>query len=222
MSARDDILGRLSRRQAEHPLRDTAAADRRLAERPRGPAVARAALPHDRQVDLFVQMALFAAASLERVPSIDAVPAALTEWLARENLPAELAMAPDPALDAIPWDSRPLLRIRRGIGRDGDPVAVARAFGGIAETGTLMLLSGPQSPTTLNFLPECEVVILHRRDVVGDLETAWARLRAARNDLPRTVNLVTGPSRSADIGQELLMGAHGPRRLHIILVDDGD
>ena len=223
MSGRADILGRIARNQAAHPARDPAAVAARLAGHPRGPAVARAALDRNGQIDLFERMALAAMASVARVPSLEAVPGALTDWLARENLPAEIAMAPDPALDAIPWSSRPLLSIRRGIGLDGDPVAVTRGFAGIAETGTLMLLSGPETPTTLNFLPESEVVVLRRRDVVGDLETAWDRLRHARDGaMPRTVNFVTGPSRSADIGQELLMGAHGPRRLHIILVEDGD
>ena len=90
-----------------------------------------------------------------------------------------------------------------------------------------MMASGPASPTTLNFLPETEIVLIAAEDVVGGMEEAWARLRArhgsARNDmaaLPRTVNFITGPSRSADIGQKLQMGAHGPRRLHVIVVGE--
>ncbi len=84
-----------------------------------------------------------------------------------------------------------------------------------------MLTSGPERPTTLNFLPETHIVLLTADQVVGGMEEAWAKLREryGRGVMPRTVNLITGPSRSADIEQTLQMGAHGPRRLHIILVD---
>jgi L-lactate dehydrogenase complex protein LldG len=83
-----------------------------------------------------------------------------------------------------------------------------------------MLASGAERPTTLNFLPETHIVVLPADRVVGALEQAWARLRGERRrNMPRTVNFITGPSRSADIEQTLQMGAHGPRRLHIILID---
>ena len=85
-----------------------------------------------------------------------------------------------------------------------------------------MLASGPMGPSTLNFLPETEIVLLSAEGVVGGLEEAWRLLRSRlpQGQLPRTVNFITGPSRSADIGQKLQLGAHGPRRLHIILVGE--
>ena len=97
---------------------------------------------------------------------------------------------------------------------------VKPCFAGVAETGTLAMLSGPERPVTLNFLPEAHIALVGTRDLVGAYEDMWARVREA-GETPRAVNLITGPSRSADIGQELRMGAHGPRRLHIVLVDDG-
>ncbi len=83
-----------------------------------------------------------------------------------------------------------------------------------------MLTSGRDNPTTLTFLPETHVVVLDGNDIVGDYEAAWTKLRAryGKAAMPRTVNLITGPSRSADIEQTLLLGAHGPRRLQIVLV----
>jgi L-lactate dehydrogenase complex protein LldG len=90
-----------------------------------------------------------------------------------------------------------------------------------------MMVSGPEHPTTLNILPETHVIILGREQVLGSYEDGWARLRTARRQedggwsMPRTVNFITGPSRSADIEQKLQMGAHGPRRVHIIIVDSG-
>jgi L-lactate dehydrogenase complex protein LldG len=63
-------------------------------------------------------------------------------------------------------------------------------------------------------------VILKRSDIVGPYEDAWQKLReATQNNLPRTVNMITGPSRSADIEQKLQMGAHGPKELIILLIN---
>ena len=90
----------------------------------------------------------------------------------------------------------------------------------MAETGTLMLPSGSETPSTLNFLPDTHVVVLKSRDVVGPYEEAWDRLRAGGKTLPRTVNFVTGPSRTGDIEQTIYLGAHGPRHLHILLIDE--
>jgi L-lactate dehydrogenase complex protein LldG len=94
----------------------------------------------------------------------------------------------------------------------------------VAETGTLALVSGPDTPTTLNLLPDVHIVALAAGAVVGTYEDIWTRLRARFGDgmMPRTLNFITGPSRSADIEQKLQMGAHGPRRLHILLVEGDD
>ena len=63
-------------------------------------------------------------------------------------------------------------------------------------------------------------MVLFADDIAGDYETVWRRIRETYGEgkLPRTVNLVTGPSRSADIEQTLILGAHGPRALHILVV----
>jgi len=180
-----------------------------------------AALDDTARIDLFVAMAEEAQATVARVDSVAAVPAAVAAYLARENLPAEFVMAPDPELDAIPWATRPLLRIRRGRAAAADATAVTPVFAAIAETGTLLLISGPDTPTTLNFLPETHIVILRAEHVVAAYEDGWDRLRAVRAspaDLPRTVNFITGPSRTADIEQQIVQGMHGPRRLHIVIV----
>jgi len=97
---------------------------------------------------------------------------------------------------------------------------LSKAFGAVAETGTLVLTSGADNPTTLNFLPENHIVVLDARDIAGDFEAVLRRLRAKFGPgvLPRVVNFITGPSRSADIEQTLILGAHGPRRLHVIVI----
>jgi L-lactate dehydrogenase complex protein LldG len=147
------------------------------------------------------------------------VPAAVAAYLRAHNLPATARMGDDNLLAGMPWDATQIT-LSRGASDGDDPVGVSHAFAGVAETGTLVLTSGPDNPTTLNFLPETHIVVLAAKDVAGDYETVWDRLRAAagKGQMPRTVNMVTGPSRSGDIEQTILLGAHGPRRLHIVVV----
>ncbi len=213
MSGRDAILARI--RAATGGARGEA--EERLAARPRGPRPARAA---DDPLERFAAEARAAGSTVSEPVLPENVPAAIAEWLVNENLPARLAASPDPALDRYPWSSRPLLTLERRRAEPEDRVALTPCFAGVAETGTLAMLSGPERPVTLNFLPEAHIALVNARDLVGAYEDMWARMRAA-GGTPRAVNLITGPSRSADIGQELRMGAHGPRRLHIVLVDDG-
>ena len=122
-----------------------------------------AALDDARTVELFVAMAEEVQTTVARVASEAEVPAEVARYLAAENLPAELVMAPDPGLDAIPWQERPLLRIRRGRAEPGDAVSLTPCLAAIAETGTLMLVSGADTPTTLNFLPDTHIVVAARR-----------------------------------------------------------
>jgi L-lactate dehydrogenase complex protein LldG len=159
-----------------------------------------------------------------RLASDQEVPGEVARYLAAENLPAELRMAPDPALDVFPWADRPLLRIGRGRAEPGDAVSLTPCLAAVAETGTLMLVSGEMTPTTLNFLPDTHIVVLRADQVVASYEDGWDLLRARPGDgpmaLPRAVNFITGPSRTGDIEQRIELGAHGPRRLHVILIDD--
>jgi L-lactate dehydrogenase complex protein LldG len=195
-----------------------AALEQRLAQHAPNLIPKRAQLAQPQRVALFVEMAREASATVAVLPSLAAVPEAVADFLRRENLPPELTIAPDPALEGLPWSSRPLLAIRSGRADGSESVSLTHAFAGIAETGTLMLRSGPDAPTTLNFLPDTNIVLIEAGRIVGAYEEAWALLRQA-GPLPRTVNFITGPSRSADIEQTLQLGAHGPRRLHILLVD---
>lgn len=222
MTVRDDVLGAVRRRlgRGRLPVETEAELAARVAAHRRNLIPARAAaLGPAGRIDLFVAMAKAVQTTVARIVSDEAVPEEVARYLASENLPAELAMAPDPALAAIPWDSRPLLRIRKGRAEPGDQVSLTACLAGIAETGTLMLASGPAAPTTLNFLPDTHIVVLRAGQVVAGYEDGWDLLRA-RGAMPRTVNLITGPSRTGDIEQRIQLGAHGPRRLHIVLIDD--
>jgi len=136
----------------------------------------------------------------------------------RWNLSSDLVGAPDPALDDIAWSNR--FKVERRAALGSDQTSVTGAFAGVGETGSLVLLSGPRSPTTLNFLPEDHLIVLARSRIVGHLEDVWPLLRGEPGAVPRTVNLITGPSKTGDVEQVIQEGAHGPRRLHVILLED--
>jgi L-lactate dehydrogenase complex protein LldG len=219
--AKHQILGRIRRSLKRDALPATTAAElsQRLTRHARNLVPERVARDHAALVELFVAMATDANAVVTRLDREADVPGAVAQLLAHENLPAQLVAAP--ALAALPWAERPLLTVRFGRAEGPDPVSVTPAFAAIAETGTLMLVSGPDTPSTLNFLPDTHVVVLKAADVVGPYEDALDRLRATGGNgaVPRTINFVTGPSRTGDIEQTIQLGAHGPRRLHILLVD---
>lgn len=191
----------------------------RLEAAPRGVIPARGQLPEAERVSLFCHMAEKVSASTARVPDAVAVPLAVADYLRDNNLPAALRMGGDPRLTALPWASTQI-EIARGPSDGGDAVTVSHAAAAVAESGTLVLTSGPDNPTTLNFLPETHIVVVNAGDVFGDYETVWKMVRGqfGKGEMPRTVNMITGPSRSADIEQTILLGAHGPRRLHIVIV----
>ena len=190
----------------------------RLASHPRHLIPARSRLRHIEQVLLFMKNVEKEFGTVVRVADLNGVPDAVADYLAAQNLPGRVVMAPHPDLQAIPWSDRPMLEIRQGRAEGTDAVSVQHGFAGIAETGTLMLPSSPERPVTLNVLADTEVVVLRESAVVGAYEEAWDRLRTEIGSMPRNVMFVTGPSRSADIEQTLELGAHGPRRLHVVLI----
>ena len=210
-------LGTQSRAAGDH-----AELEDRLASPPRGELPARGAVDHDARLALFEEMALEVSATVARLPNMAAVPKAIADYLKEHNIPPKLKLAPDPLLDEPDWATEPLLETARGKADPQDEVSVTAAAAGVAETGTLVLMSGPGGPTTLNFLPDNNIVILKAGTVKGSYEDAWDLLRETQGagHLPRTVNFITGPSRTGDIEQTIQLGAHGPRRLHILLITD--
>lgn len=221
-SSRDTVLASVRRAlgvtSREAPRRQEVAD--RLKGHPAGVIPARGQLEPVARLDLFKDMVLAAAATLDHLPSTDAVPAAIAAYLRARNLPATLLRGADPRLAALPWTNEPQLDVWVGPSDGRQLVGLSHAFAGVAESGTLVLVSGQDNPTTLNFLPDHHLVLVDARDIAGDYEAVWQRIRArfGEGELPRTVNWITGPSRSADIEQTLLLGAHGPRSLHILLV----
>ena len=153
----------------------------------------------------------------ERVASLAEVPPAILRHLAAIDNPKELLVGQGELLDAVLWPDD--ISVEKRPATVEDSVAISEAYAAIAETGTLVLLSGEQRWTSHNFLPDDHIIILDSALIMRHQEDIWARLRTLPDGLPRVVNLITGPSKTADVEQTVQYGAHGPRRLHLIVVE---
>lgn len=196
MSAREDILRSIrSRKPAALPR----------------PVVYTRAMEED-VVERFIACANAANATVHVLDGLAEVPLRVSELLREHNLPATAHLPPDAKLNALTWGRVQISHATPG----PDDTAVSTAPFGVAETGTLVFPSGNGRPASWHFRPGFEIAVLRIGDIAPDLESVFARLRA--KEWPRTVNLVTGPSRTADIEQTLELGAHGPKALAILLI----
>lgn len=214
MSARDNILGRI-RASLQRTPGDGAAALVRAhidarALSPRPPAAGDL-------VTRYCDNALRLISTVARVAHRDEVPKAAAAYLSAYNLPLQAVCWP--ALAALDWAAQGVA-VEARAARESDKVGITGAFCAIAETGTLMTLSGAETPPSVSLLPETHIAVLHASDIVPAMEEAWQRLRAVPAYPPRAVNFISGPSRTSDIEQTLTLGAHGPYRVHVILVSD--
>jgi len=214
MAARERILGRIRRAQG---LGEPGAAQRELIEtylrrHPRGPVPA---LVED-LVERFRARAEALGSSCDRVSSMVEVPAAVARFLAAGDLPRRGCVWPEIA--GLDWKGAGLSLEERAA-QGSDPIGVTGVFCAIAETGTLMLISGPGTPASASLLPETHVAVVPVTRIVAHMEDGWDLLRAERGELPRAVNFISGPSRTADIEQTVILGAHGPYRVHVVLAD---
>lgn len=222
MSARDTVLGTIRRSlgaDGREPARQLAV-KARIGQHARGVVPKRGDGPPSARLKLFTEMMQAVYGTVVRLPSYADVPAAVADYLRGKNLPMEIRRGGDQRLRDIPWRNERTLDVAIGPSRGKDVTAVSHAFAAVAESGTLVLVSGTDNPTTLNFLPDHHLVIVDAKDIAGDYETVWDKLREVYGvgTMPRTVNFITGPSRSGDIEQVHLLGAHGPRSLHVLVV----
>ena len=209
--SREAVLARVRAALGRHGPDDEprAGAHAYLAARQQGP---RPMLP----VDLpqrFLRRAADMSSTTARIDGIDQAPAAVARFLDD----AQARAVCWPGLAALDWRGAGLdVDVRPATG--DDMIGITGCFCAIAETGTLVFASGTDSPPATFLLPETHVAIVRADQIVAGMEEAFARLRAGRGALPRAVNLVSGPSRTGDIEQTIVLGAHGPRRVHIVLV----
>jgi L-lactate dehydrogenase complex protein LldG len=216
-TARERILERIRVAQGRGRSRpseaEREAVQTYLRRRPRGPLQS---VERD-LVARFRQRAESMQSTTEALDAIGEVPTAVARYLSAHGLPSNGCVWPQ--LAALDWRGAGLaLEPRRAV--DADLVGVTGAFAAIAETGTLMVVSGPGTPASVSLLPETHVAIVPARRIVAHMEDAWDLARAELGELPRAVNFISGPSRTADIEQSLVIGAHGPYRVHLIVVHE--
>lgn len=170
-------------------------------------------VPGDLNIE-FIAKAKAADGMVHECASTDDIPGILQSLFAPNGETVPLHIAPGSFLRELPWGRAPNLTLQDAP-PGGEAVALSAADFAIAETGTLAFLSGAARPSSWHFLPGVECVLVRRALIVPTLENLFAKLAGAA--LPSTLNLVTGPSRTADIEQTIERGAHGPRALHIFL-----
>ena len=221
-TARDRIFGKI-RASLDVKADDSARAvliASRIASRARHLTPARALLAPAELRAQFTAYLTIGQATVIDVPTLDGLPMAIAAYLRDHNRPARIRMGADPRLAALPWNTAPGLERLTGRAQPDDEVSLSYAVAGAAETGTLVLTSGPDNPVTLNYLPETHMIVVDANTLVGPYESAFDIVRAKLGVgvMPRTLNLITGPSRTSDIGGKTVMGAHGPRFLAVLVV----
>ena len=206
MNAREKILARIASRKP-----DSDAFSHHLATHPRGP---QPSFPCD-LTRHFAERAKKLSSDLALADEPSHAPGLIADYLQQKTLPMKGVCWP--TLSHLPWREAGLdIEMRPAINED--MVGITGAFCAIAETGTLLLLGGESTPASTSLLPETHVAIVDTHRIVATMEDAWELLRRELGEPPRTVNFISGPSRTADIEQTVTLGAHGPYRVLVILV----
>jgi L-lactate dehydrogenase complex protein LldG len=215
MSARDGILRNIRAALGRGPLSESesGAMRARLSQHPRGPMPAMDWEP----VARFRERALALSSTVDEIGSLAELPVALARYLRENGLP--LAGSCWPQFAALDWAGQGLAMQPRAANGD-DKVGVTGVFCAVAETGTLMLLSGAQTDAKNSLLPDTHIAVVPASRILRSIEDGWALLRREHGELPRQVAFVSGPSRTADIELTLVLGIHGPYRVHIVLLRD--
>ncbi|MEY3668984.1 MAG: LutC/YkgG family protein [Burkholderiaceae bacterium] len=218
--SRDKILARIRALQGHAPglrQKELGAAQAYLAYHPEGP---QPRIEGD-LIDRFEAQSRKLSASVARLQRRDLVPAEVARYLKAEGIAPEAICWP--SLISLDWSAAGLAVEGRAPVRDTpkpDLVGITGCFAAIAETGTLAMVSGPDTPASMTLLPETHIALVPASRICPYMEDVFVRLRGERGSLPRALNFISGPSRTADIEQTLVLGAHGPYRVHVIILEN--
>lgn len=220
-ASRDAILGRVrsALRKTGAGTGNRADAEAYIAAHAHGP---RPAMPSD-LVTRFLSRATDMASTVERIGSRADIPAAVARYVDALELPQEILAQKShagvcwPEFADLDWSGAGLeIEARPTTG--GDRLGITGSFCAIAETGTLVFTTGATTPTATALLPDTHVAVIRADRVVAGMEEAFALVRTEHNGMPRAMNMISGPSRTGDIEQTIVLGAHGPFRVHILLL----
>ena len=214
-SARLSILARIraqSGKVGATTENELAAVRAHIAKRERGPLPS---IARDEPVAHFIAECDRLKTTTARVKSIAGVPAEIARYIAAENLAPRLVGWPrfaslDWVSTNIGFDHRPA--------NGNDLIGLTGCFCAIGETGTLLLLGAAESPKSTALLPETHICVVEASRIVPTMEDAFALMRTEIGEPPRATFFVSGPSRTADIEQTIVIGAHGPYRVHVVLI----
>lgn len=165
----------------------------------------------------FITKITNAEATVTRVRTYSELPAAILDYLLSNDIDKKLVVALTKELSQLEWQKDISTEYR--IANTTDSTSLCHAYAGIAETGSLVLCSSKETPVSLNFLPDNCICVLELKRIYRNIEDIWDLIRQELKETPRTINFITGPSRTADVEQTIQLGAHGPRRLHVIIIE---
>ena len=212
--ARQNILERI--RKANQRIPHAGKLDivkKRLQSHVRGPQP----LWQENLVIRFITKAEQAAASIEHINQEGDIVQAVESYMNEQSLENRFVRSSTPILNNINWPDA--LQVETRAANSQDMLVVVEAYAAIAETGSIVMCSSENTPVTLNFLPDHYICVIRKNSIVNAMEDVWDLLRQDYSQLPRAINIITGPSRTADVEQIIQMGAHGPRRVHLLLLE---
>jgi len=167
-------------------------------------------------IERFILLAQASGTSVTRVRNRSEISTAVLSFLNEHELDLNIVVSADPVLEGLAWPDELEVDCRAAI--DEDKTSVTGAVAAVAETGSVVVQSGPTAPNSLAFLPDNHLSVVLGDQLVPHLDDVLAMFGNA--DMPRALSFITGPSKTADVEQTLQHGAHGPKRKHIILVDN--
>lgn len=212
-SARDNIMRRI--RRANELYSEPDSGDiliQQLQQHTRGPQPQWS----EELIDRFIQKAEQSAASVARLKSEQEIVDVVLAYLEEHSLKNRLLCSGATLIETLNWPDQINGEVRPAT--TGDKVVLTEAFAGIAETGSVVMCSSSKTPVSLNFLPDHFLCVLQRNSIVRTIEDVWVKIRQRESTMPRAINVITGPSRTADVEQIIQLGAHGPRKVHLLLL----
>jgi L-lactate dehydrogenase complex protein LldG len=218
-AARDRTLARVREALGKKPpdAQAKANAEAYVTTHRHGP---RPRMPADLRVR-FIERARDMSSTVESIAAISDVPAAIARYL--DTLAPEIGGEPPgagvcwPEFATLDWSTAGLsIESRPTLGNDR--LGITGCFCAIAETGTIVITSSAATPTATAILPDTHVAIVRAERIVSGMEEAFALIHAEQGATPRALNLISGPSRTGDIEQTIVLGAHGPFRVHLLVV----
>jgi L-lactate dehydrogenase complex protein LldG len=213
--SRDAILARIDRANAGRESEDVEAAAAALISAPDG---YRATFDRQPVYDRFVAKATSetVTATVEDLPSLASLPAAVAAYLEAKGLDRRIALKPRDSLTALDWSGFETV----DQAQMNEPLAITFADAGIAETGSLVFRTAPDAPVLLNFLPLHHLAVVRRSSILPHMEDVFDHFGTTAADQRRSLNIITGTSGTADIEAKNVRGAHGPRFMHIYCLAD--